>query len=117
MYPAGLLDEYSKSMNLLWPMEDYKTARRVVRLEEKECIDIEANMGYDEKYDLRTYRVFGERLAKIQERLEMEEQRRGNTVAFTIAIWGIALTAFFGLVSAVTGLVSMWASLKQVGAV
>lgn len=111
-YPPGLLNEYLRSMNLLWPMEDYKTARRVVRIEAREFVDIEASMGYEDKYDLRTYQIFGERLAKIQERFEIEEQRKGNTLSITIAIWGIALTALFGLVSAVTGLVSTWASLR-----
>jgi hypothetical protein len=98
-------------------MEHNETAKRVSRLEEKKYIDIEANMGHNDKYDLRTYPVFGERLAKIQERLEAEEHRRGTSRGFKTAIWGIVLTAIFGLVSAATGTVAMWASLKQAGIV
>jgi hypothetical protein len=96
-------------------MEHDPTAKRVSRLEEEKCIDIEANMGHDGKFDLRKYQVFGERLAKIQERLEAEEYRRGTSRGFKTAIWGIVLTAIFGLVSAATGTVAMWASLKQAG--
>ncbi len=98
-------------------MERNEIARHVNRLEEKQYIDIEANMGHDQKYDLRAYPVFGERLAKIQERLETEEHRRGSSRGFKIAIWGIVLTAMFGLISAATGTIAMWASLKQAGIV
>lgn len=38
-------------------------------------------------------------------------------VGFKTAIRGIVLTAIFGLVSAATATVAMWASLKQVGIV
>jgi len=89
------------------------TAKRVYNLEAKEEVDIEAGMGHDEKFDLRTYPVFGERLAKIQERLEFVEQRRGESFAFKIAIWGIVLSAVFGLVSAITGIMQVWASFKS----
>jgi hypothetical protein len=106
-----------KTLSLLWPMEHDRTAKRVTKLEKTNFIDIEANMGHDDKYDLRKYTIFGERLARIQERLEAEELRRGNSRGINTAIWGIVLTAFFGLVSAATGTVSMWASLKQAGVI
>lgn len=117
MYPPGLLDEYLKSMNLLWPMEDDTIAKQVKRLEKENLIDIEAGMNHVNKFNLGTYQIFGERLSKIQERLEIEERRRGGLTVITVALWGIALTALFGLVSAATGIVSMWASLKQVQAI
>jgi hypothetical protein len=104
-------------MNLLWPLEESKVERRVKHLQKKHNVDLEASMGQVNKFDLRTYPFFAGRLAKIQERLEVEEQRKTNTTAFKIALWGILLTAFFGLVSAVTGLVQMWAGLRQVGVV
>jgi hypothetical protein len=98
-------------------MEHDRTAKRVTKLERNNFIDIEANMGHNDKYDLRKYMIFGERLARIQERLEAEESRRGNSRGINAAIWGIVLTALFGLVSAATGMVSMWASLKQAGVI
>lgn len=110
MYPPGLLSELRRTLNLLWPIEDTVTANYVYRLEEREEVDIESGMGFDEKFDLRLYPFFGERLAKIQERLESEEQRRTNSFGFRIAIWGIVLTALFGLVSAITGIMQVWAS-------
>jgi hypothetical protein len=117
LYPPGLLFEVRKTLNLLWPMEHDRTAKRVIKLEKNNFIDIEANMGHDDKYDLRKNKVFAKRLARIQERLEAEESRRGNSRGINAAIWGIVLTAFFGLVSAATGTVSMWASLKQAGVI
>lgn len=120
LYPDGMLEEFQKTMNLLWPFEDAQTQKRAKRLQEKKCVDLEAGPGdlrNEEKYNLRKYPIFGVRLAKIQDRLEVEEQQKTNTTAFMIAVWGIVLTALFGLISAVTGIVSMWAGLKQVGAV
>lgn len=69
-------------------------------------------MGHDEKVDLRIHPVLRERLANIQERLESEEHRRTNSYGFKIAMWGIMLTATFGLVSAITGIVQVYASFK-----
>lgn len=69
-------------------------------------------MGHEEKFDLRLYPFFGERLAKIQERLESAEHRRTNSRGLQIAIWGIVLTASFGLVSAITGVMQVYASFK-----
>ena len=69
-------------------------------------------MDSTERFDLRMYPFFGERLAKLQERLESEEQRRANSTGFQIALWGIVLSALFGLVSAITGIMQVWASLQ-----
>lgn len=73
-------------------------------------MDIEAGMDNIEKFDLRLYAFFGERLAKLQESLEFEEQRRVNSRSIQIAIWGIVLTAIFGLISAITGVIQVLAS-------
>lgn len=51
-------------------------------------------------------------MAKLQERLEFEEQRRFDSTGIQIAIWGIVLSAIFGLVSAITGIMQVWASFK-----
>jgi len=112
IYPPGLLKELRKTLNLLWPIEDVQTARHVFNLEKKEEVDVEGGMGYLDKFDLQTYPIFGERLAKIQERLESEENRRANSFGFRIAIWGIVLTAIFGLISAITGILQVWTSLR-----
>ena len=112
IYPPGFLKELRGTLNLLWPVEDISTAKRVSHIEDKEGVDIEANLGHDEKYNLKTYPVFGERLAKIQERLETVQSRRGVTLGFKIALWGIVLTASFGLISAITGIMQVWASLQ-----
>lgn len=117
LYPPGLLREVLKTLNLLWPMEDPITFRHVSNLEAQKFVDIEANMGYHDKFDLTTYTYFGGRLAKIQERLEVEEQRRGTSTGFKIAMWGIILTASFGLISVIFGAVQMWTGLKQIQAV
>jgi hypothetical protein len=69
-------------------------------------------MGHDEKYDLRTYPLFGERLAKIQERLEAIEHRTWDSMGFKIAVWGIVVSAIFGLVSAVTGIMQVYSAFK-----
>jgi len=98
-------------------MEHNETAKHVSRLEEEKYIDIKANMRHDNKYNLRAYPVFGKRLAKIQKKREAEEHGRGTSRGFKTAIRGIVLTAIFGLVSAATATVAMWASLKQVGIV
>jgi hypothetical protein len=98
-------------------MEDAATAKQVYLLEEKEDVDIEGGMGYDEKFDLRSYPVFGERLMKIQERLEAVEHRSWESLGFRIAVWGIVLSAVFGLISAITGIMQVWASLKALSQV
>ncbi|KAI4161834.1 MAG: hypothetical protein LQ342_004525 [Letrouitia transgressa] len=107
LYPPGLLPEIRRTLNLLWPIEDVHTAKHVYHLEKQQEVDIEAGMGHEEKFDLRLYPFFGERLAKIQERLESAEHRRTNSRGLQIAIWGIVLTASFGLVSAITGVMQL----------
>ncbi|KAL8716474.1 MAG: hypothetical protein Q9225_006201, partial [Loekoesia sp. 1 TL-2023] len=104
IYPPGLLPEIRRTLNLLWPIEDVVTAKHVYNLEKQEEVDIEARMGHEKKFDLRLYPYFGERLAKIQDRLESVEHRRTNSRGIRIAIWGIVLTAAFGLISAITGI-------------
>lgn len=116
IYPAGFLAEVRKTLNLLWPVEDGATANRVYDLEKRERVDIEVSMAHHEKYDLRSYPVFGERLAKIQERLEAMEHRNSETRALTVAVWGIVFGAFFGLISAITGIMQVWASFKALQA-
>ena len=70
-------------------------------------------MGHKGKFDLQLYPFFGERLAKIQERLESTENRRTNSRGIQIAIWGIVLAATFGLVSAITGVLQVYASFQS----
>lgn len=113
VYPPGLLSEIRRTLNLLWPIEDVATARRVYHLEKQKEVDIEAGMGNHEKFDLRLYPFFGERLAKIQERLELAETRRFNSRGIQVAIWSIVLAACFGLVSAVTGIMQVYASFRS----
>ncbi|MCJ1327365.1 hypothetical protein MMC10_004034 [Thelotrema lepadinum] len=114
IYPTGLLQELRKTFNLLWPIEDPWVAKRVAYLESKHDVDLETGIGHHEKFDLRTYPMFGERLAKIQDRLEAEELRRSNSRGIKTAIWGIVLTAIFGLMSAITGVMQVWASFQTV---
>ncbi len=94
-------------------MEDPPVEKYVRNLERAENVDIEASMGHDEKFNLQSYPIFGERLAKIQERLEAVQSRRGASRGFKVAIWGIIFTALFGFISAVTGIMQVWASFKQ----
>ena len=94
-------------------MEDVATAKHVYRLEKAEEVDIEAGMGVDEKFDLWLYPFLGERLARIQERLESAENRHTNSRGLQIAVWGIFLTAAFGLVSAITGILQVYASFRS----
>jgi hypothetical protein len=107
------LKEVRKTLNLLWPCEDPAIAKRVKDKEEKWQIDIQADMGHDDKFDLRTYPRFGMRLAKIQERLEAVQHRRGEVLGFKVAILGIVLSAIFGLISAITGIMQVWTSFKE----
>ena len=94
-------------------MEDPPVEKLVRKLESSENVDIEASMGHDEKFNLQSYPIFGERLVKIQERLEAVQNRRGVSFGFKIAIWGIVLTALFGLVSAITGILQVWAAVRS----
>jgi hypothetical protein len=112
IYPDGFLKEVQRTLNLLWPTEDPALAKRVRTKERKENVDIEAKMSLDEKLNLSTYPIFGERLFKIQMRLEAVQTRRGASRGFQIAIYGILLTAFFGLVSAITGIMQVRATCR-----
>jgi hypothetical protein len=112
IYPAGFLKELRRTLNLLWPIEDKGTMQYVRKIELKESVDIEASMGHEKEYDLRTYPVFGERLSKIQERLEAVQNRRGTSLGIKVAIWGIVFTAAFGMISAITGIMQVWASFQ-----
>jgi len=113
IYPHGFLEELGRTLNLLWPMEDRPMEKYVRSLEKHENIDVEANMWHDDKFNLESYPIFGERLAKIQERLEAVQTRKGVSLGFHIAIWGIVLTALFGLISAITGIMQVWASFQS----
>jgi len=67
----------------------FPLAKRVSELELRQEVNNQAGMGHDDKFDLGTYPVFGERLAKIQKRLKTVPHQRGGALGFKVAIWGI----------------------------
>ena len=101
-----------RTLNLLWPTEYPEISKEVREIEKKEEVDIGVRPIYREKFDLRLY-PFAERLSRIQERLELVEHRRTNERGYQVAIWGILLTATFGLVSAITGIIQAYASFRN----
>ena len=47
-----------------------------------------------------------------EEEIDVEAAMLPDFRGLQVAIWGIVLTAVFGLVSAITGVLQVWASLK-----
>jgi len=129
IYPDGLLEETLRSLNLLFPIDNNQTYKRVRKMSRKGAVDIEAldlenAMKRHEKYQLSSYPIYGNRLAEIQARYDMSKPRRLKQWWFDrrqrrewAALWiaGVifVLTVFFGVISSVTGIMQAYAAFKS----
>ena len=109
-------EECYRTIKLLWPFSDVGVQKRLKSLQDREMIDLEApalQAKGKELHDLKDYPFFGARLDRIQKEATRREAARSGKRTIQIALWGIVLTALFGLLSFITGAVSTWSGIKQ----
>lgn len=127
MYPDGLLEETYRTLSLLFPYEDLVSSRRVYKIVRKEQVDIEAHIdrqiNEDKQFHLSSYPFYAERLEKIQDRYNevkpstlkqwwYDRRRREEWAALMVALVVFVLTIIFGTISAVTGILQVYASFR-----
>lgn len=125
-YPDGFLEETYRTINLLFPFEDYKTSKRVKRIARREHVDLEAAMtekAIEEhhKFQVASYKYYASRLVEIQRRYDLarphrlsqwwyDRRQRPEWAALMVALIVFLLTVLFGIAQVVTGVLQVIAS-------
>jgi hypothetical protein len=130
-YPPKFLHETERTLALLFDPTGNTTSKRTRRLEKKHHVDLEAAIHTlihsDDRLDLRTYPFWQERLREICKVYEAAQPKtlrqwwfdrrdRFNWATFWAAFVVFCLTLVFGVISAVTGIMQVYASFRTMRA-
>jgi hypothetical protein len=124
MYPDKFLDETRQTLHLLFPTEDFKTSKRVRRINRKQRVDLYASLDLEkaidmhDRHDITSYAFYGPRLAEIQRRYDLAKPRRPQQwwfdrrqrvewAALMVALVVFVLTVVFGIIQSVTGILQV----------
>ena len=118
LYPPELLKETEETLALLFPTRAHKRSGRTRRLREKHDVDIEAALDVQVYRNLNHYKIWGKRLAEIQNVYDASKPRkmkhwwfdrrnRFEWATFWTAIVIFSMTLIFGVISSVTGIMQV----------
>lgn len=119
------MEETERTLSLLFPPANFETSRRIQRISEKEGVDIEAAIQDHASFDLNNYPFWQERLGHVQrvydktkpKRIKQwyfDRRDRVEWSTFWIAVIVFLLTLFFGIISAVTSILQVYATFKAI---
>ena len=122
-YPPGFLLETVNTLRLLFPPESLKASYRIAKLNQREDVDLEVQIGKHISLDIESYPFWGGRLAAIQRRYDASkpkhiaqwyyDRRNPETWAMLwVAIIVFMFTLIFGIISSVTGILQVYAAWK-----
>lgn len=126
LFPPDFLQETYRTIDLLFPMNEYKTSKRVKRLAQREQVDIEAAITEKaiddhERYQISSYQYYSSRLAEIQRCYDLarpyrlkqwwyDRRQRPEWAALMVALIVFILTVLFGIAQTVTGVLQVIAA-------